>query len=124
MPTISGNPYPRDRAASSEDRAEAAPLPLNVPVADEHAAAALRQQALQLLDECDRAMPPARAADGDREVALALVLVVREREVEQAQHVSEEVLRLIPLEDVVGDGLVGADAVAEVLGEERGREGA
>src|SRR4030095_6786326 len=81
----------------------------------EHAMPEGRQASAQLLDQHDRAMPAAGAADRDGEVALALVLEAREREAQQLQHVLQELLRVGTLEDVRRHVGIGAGLGTELL---------
>jgi len=64
-------------------------------VADEHAVATLREPAAQLLDQHDRAVAAARAAERDGEIALPLALVERQGESEEVEHAAEELLALL-----------------------------
>src|SRR5207302_554948 len=76
-------------------------------LADEHAVATLREPAAQLVDEHDRAMAAARAAERDGEVALPLALVERQGEGEEVEHAAEELLALLAAQHPVGDRRVG-----------------
>src|SRR5439155_222043 len=70
-------------------------LAVGIAVADEHAVATLREPAAQLLDEHDRAVSAARAAERDGEIALPLALVERQGEGEEVEHAVEELLALL-----------------------------
>src|SRR5262245_16975558 len=95
---------------------------LQVPVAHEHAMAELREACAQRLDQHNRAVPSARAADGDGEIALPLVLVAGQREAEQREDVLQELDRVGAREDVLGDRRVGAGSRTQLLHEERVRQ--
>ena len=61
----------------------ASPIAIDVAMAHQDVPIA-REPASQLLDDRDRAMAPARAADADRDVQLAFLLELRQREPQQA----------------------------------------
>src|SRR5438552_285055 len=97
---------------------QSAQLALGVAVADEHAVATLREPAAQLVDEHDRAMAAARAAERDGEVALPLALVERQGEGEEVEHAAEELLALLAAQHPVGDRRVGPGPGPQLLDEE------
>src|SRR5437870_13383890 len=99
MPTMLGDPYSAVCAPASECRDS----PLRIAVADEHPVAALLEPAPQLLDQHDRPMATAGATERDRQVALPLAPIAREREVEQLDDVAEELLGVLPPEHELGD---------------------
>src|SRR5689334_383552 len=91
---------------------------LDVAVTDEDADARRLEVALQRFHERHRAMPAARAADGDRQVALAFVLVARKREVEQRVDVPQELARVVAVHDEVGYGLIEPGLRPQLVDEE------
>src|SRR5436309_3172970 len=91
---------------------------LGVPVADEHAVAPRREPAAQLIDQHDRAMAAARAAERDGEIALPLALIARQGEVEEVEDVAEEFRGLLAAQHPVGDRRIGARLGAQLLDEE------
>ena len=64
-------------------------------------------------------MSPPRAPERDGEIALSLALVAGQGEVEEVRQPLEELLGLVPGEDVLGDRGVRAGPVAQLLDEER-----
>src|SRR6266550_3454510 len=100
-------------------RQGAAPSALGVAMADEDGVAAVVEPSAELLDQHDRAVSPPRAPERDGEIALSLVLVAGQREVEEVRQPPEELLGLVPGEDVLGDRGVRAGPVAQLLDEER-----
>src|SRR5438128_6818388 len=95
---------------------------LGVPVADEHAVAPRREPAAQLIDQHDRAMAAARAAERDGEIALPLALIERQGEGEEVEHAAEELLALLAAQHPVGDRRVGPGAGPQLLDEAGGGE--
>src|SRR5258705_4496752 len=61
---------------------------------------------LQLLHERHRTMTSTGAPEPDRQIALTLTDVERQREIEQRGREREELLRFRPLEHVPSDGVV------------------
>src|SRR5581483_11126274 len=125
MPTMPGCLLPRcatGKGLEARLPRRARPSSVDVAVADEDAVAARFEAAAQLLREDDRAVAAAGAAEGDRQVALALVLVARDREGEQVGHLREEPLCLVAPEHVVGHRRVAAGLRPQLLDEERVRE--
>src|SRR5438876_498510 len=100
-------------------RQGAAPSALGVAMADEDGLAAVAEPSAELLDQHDRAVSPPRAPERDGEIALSLVLVAGQGEVEEVRQPPEELLGLVPGEDVLGDRGVRAGPVAQLLDEER-----
>src|SRR5438874_1082904 len=100
-------------------RQGAAPSALGVAMADEDGVAAVAEPSAELLDQHDRAVSPPRAPERDGEIALSLVLVAGQGEVEEVRQPPEELLGLVPGEDVLGDRGVRAGPVAQLLDEER-----
>src|SRR5207253_5533128 len=93
-------------------------LAVGVAVADEHAVATFREPAAQLLDEHERAVAAARAAERDGEIALPLALVERQGEGEEVEHAAEELLARLAAQHPVGDRRVGPGPGAQLLDEE------
>src|SRR5439155_883751 len=109
IPTIYEKSTPR-----AGGRQGAAPSALGVAMADEDGVAAVAEPSAELLDQHDRAVSPPRAPERDGEIALSLVLVAGQGEVEEVRQPPEELLGLVPGEDVLGDRGVRAGPVPEL----------
>src|SRR5439155_15267457 len=79
-----------------------------VPVADADRVALAAERLRQRVGDHHRPVPPARAADGDRQVALALLDVPGHHEGEEALHLVEEHRRVLLAAHVADHGRVVA----------------
>src|SRR5262249_42459406 len=115
-PTIEHDPNLRKPTAAS------LPSSLEVAMSHEDAMSQRREPAPELLHQHHRAMATARAADGDRQVALALALVARQREGEQRQDVREKLLRVGAFQHVRRHVGIHPRLGTQLLDEERVRQ--
>src|SRR5262245_4536969 len=115
-PTIEHDPNLRKPTAAS------LPSSLEIAMPHEDAMSQRCEPAPELLHQHHRAMATARAADGDRQVALALVLVARQREGEQRQDVCEKLLRVGAFQHVRGHVRIHSGLGTQLLDEERVRQ--
>src|SRR4029077_21222925 len=93
-PTIGRDPNLRKPTAASRASALEVAMPHQHPVSER------REPAPELLHQHHRSMATAGAASGNRQLALSLPLVARQREGEQREHVREELLRVGTLQHV------------------------
>src|SRR5579871_1310157 len=118
IPTIPAKTLPSPRGGEQAAAARAAALALDVAMAHEDVLPGLLEPAAQLLDQHHRAMAPPRAAERDREVALPLALVARQREQQQGVDAVEELLRVVAPQHPVCDARVEPGTVPQLLDEE------
>src|SRR5438270_6101774 len=90
-------------------------FPLQVTVVHAHRMSEVEYVTRDLLGQNDRTVVPARAADRDREVVLALADERGQKEVEQILDARDIRFRLFVLQDVVAHALVGPRQVTEVF---------
>src|SRR5262245_10377207 len=118
IPTIP-DPYSAVLCAASCARRSAAS---GVTMPDEDRVAMLLKSATQLLDQYDGTVAPTGAAERDREIALPLTLIVRQREFQELDHQAQELLRLGALEHVARDLRFQSGLWPELLDEVRVRQ--